>query len=230
MSTHTGIRKPLAATARRLRRSIVNLLPNGAQSSVPLLTRQVPPEFASGFGLLAQNMEHLASSRNKKAVLVMGAYPGDGRTTIVANLGIALARNGNRVVMVDAEPNGRSLAAAFRGDQRPAQADDEPSGEFHNGLSLAKVSGLPLHVLTLENIQKLSSGKLMDSLRSHFDFVLIDSPPFPEQLDVFRVAARCDGVIYAIRARAQNLRLLQDLKDQLDLLGVDLLGAVYSRV
>lgn len=227
MTNQSALHERNKNSTRRRRNPLGLMRTNGKGPQVPLLVNEVPPEFASAFGLLGQNLEHLASKGGQKVILVVGAYPGDGRTTIVANLGIALAKNKHRVVLVDADTRNPSLAAAFQHERR---FNGTQRKNYNNGVSLKKVRGTSLYVLTPQSTEKLTAGSLLQSLRDSFDFILIDSKPYPGEVDVFRLAALSDGVVYAIRSRAQDLKMLREFKEQLELLGVDLLGAIYSDV
>lgn len=209
--------------------SLSSVIPKKGPRRIPLLTNGPSSEFTAAVSLFAQNVEHLASTRNKRVYLVMGAYPGDGRTTTVANLGIALAMSKHRVVLVDADRRNPSLTAVM---QHLRQAGDsrERATDYKNGVALEKIRGLPLYILVPQTVDRVTAGTLVRSLRESFDFVLIDSAPFPGEVDVFRMAAVCDGVIYTIRSRMQNLKLLRQLKEQLDMLDVELVGAVFNQI
>jgi Mrp family chromosome partitioning ATPase len=229
MSAEQGLRSHRVAT-QSIGRSLSSLRPNGKQPGPPLLSNGDQPDLASAFSLLAQKLEHLAATRRTKAVLVMGAYPGDGRTTIVANLGIALAKNRHRVVLVDADLRHPLLAPALRSLLQEAPLNGGNGPVHNNGVSLEKmgIGGMPVYVLTPQTAEGVTSGSLMESLRASFDFILVDSAPYLGEADVFRLAALCDGAVYVMRSRAQDPELLRQVKEQLAWLGVDLLGAVYN--
>lgn len=75
------------------------------------LASPASPAFAEAFRLLALSVMGLGTTRPVKTIMVMGAYPGDGRTTTVANLGIALAELGSRVLAVEADARAPGLAS-----------------------------------------------------------------------------------------------------------------------
>lgn len=83
---------------------------------------------------------------------------GAGKTTLAAQLAVAWARRGNRVAVVDIDPQ-RSLANwhAFRMERHPDGA----------ALHLSDVAGWRL-------------GTELDRLRNRFDMVVVDTPPHAE--------------------------------------------------
>lgn len=199
----------------------------------PLVNRGVPPAFAEGIRMLAQNVEHAAAEQGLKVLLVMGTYPGDGRTTIAANLGIALAHNKHRVVLVDADNLNPSLHEVLGLEMRNGNVEPESIPRRNNGgVSLAKVNDKFLYVLAPDDAERFAEQKadeVLDALRTSFDFIVVDTAPCLGNADVFRLATLADAVIYAIRRRNQDLQALRSIRRQLTLLGANLLGAVYTK-
>lgn len=67
--------------------------------------------FSEAYRMLALSIARLDETRPMRTIIVMGAYPGDGRTTTVANLGIALAELGKRVLVVESDARAPQLAS-----------------------------------------------------------------------------------------------------------------------
>lgn len=195
-----------------------------------LTNNEVRPQFAETFRLLAQSVQHLAEGDHLKTILVMGAYRGDGRTTLVANLGISLALDKRRVILIDADNRNPCLRKMVNGDRRPI---------FHwlhstlryPGWTLDWVPDQEILLSVPENPQQLepdAMSLLLRSLSSTFDFILIDSPACGDHADAFQLAPLVDGVLYIVRRRQQDIGLQRRIKSQLELLGANFLGVVYN--
>lgn len=196
----------------------------------PLLVDEVDSAFAEAFRILSQSVEHLAFEKEIKSVLAMSPFPGDGRTTLVANLGLALAQQKHRVILVEAD--GRSPSLTHLAEAGNGEFDSPtPQTWNNNGWVLKQWTGLPLYVLTAKDDEPVpleSVSRLMESLRERFDFILLDPPPWHGRADVFRIAESVEAAIFVIRRRPQDIDTLRKAKGQLETLGVTILGTVYN--
>jgi len=183
----------------------------------------------------------LATGRAEGRVLVItSAEAGVGKTTVLANLGIALAETGRRVLLVDADLRRPSLHSIFDvcndwgltdllqdpGDGR------EPSVEtVARPTRITNVWVLPSGPGTATIARLLHSPNLhifTNRIRKLFDFILIDTAPIILYSDSRVLGRESDGVVVVARAnrtsretlRATCNRLLQD--------GIPILGTVLN--
>jgi Mrp family chromosome partitioning ATPase len=70
--------------------------------------------------------------------------------------------------------------------------------------------------------------ELLDSLRQHYDFVLVDTPPLLTITDPCVVAARVDGVVLTLRLSLSGPPHAQQAKEILSSLRANLLGVVIN--
>src|SRR5262249_21151033 len=121
-------------------------------------------------------------------VVFTSPAPGDGKTTITANLAIALAHANRRVLLVDGDLRRSRLHKIFRvrshqgfGELLRDGAPGSLDGIVANPLSIPSLSLLPAGELGKSpNAPVLSSSRLpglIARLRSEYDIVLIDAPP-----------------------------------------------------
>src|SRR5436305_7659274 len=83
-------------------------------SEPPLLRRDQPTSpAAEAYRGLAGTLQHILPHRPLRSVVVTSPAKGDGRTTVVANLGIVLARAGRTVVVVDCDLRNPQLHNAY---------------------------------------------------------------------------------------------------------------------
>lgn len=183
----------------------------------------------------------LAAGRAEGRVLVVtSAEAGVGKTTVLANLGIALAETGRRVLLIDADLRRPSLHNVFDicndwgltdllqdpGDGR------EPSVEtVARPTHITNVWVLPSGPGTATIARLLHSPNLRilaNRARKLFDFVLVDTAPIILYADSRVLGRESDGVVVVARAnrtsretlRATCSRLLQD--------GIPVLGTVLN--
>jgi len=194
-----------------------------------LITNRVRPAFAEAFRLLALNVVRLAETEGVHSLLVMSAYPGDGRTLAAANLAAALAGLGRRVAAVDCDTH-RPALARFLGvsvETATAPGDDGTLA----GVRPTDVSGLALVPTRLAadrqpDVPALQA--LLGALRPVTDCVVIDSPPCQRTADAYALAPLVDGVLYVVRRRRQDVAAQRSIQAQLQRLGARVLGAVFN--
>jgi Mrp family chromosome partitioning ATPase len=73
--------------------------------------------------MLAANLDFLTLNSTLKTIMVTSALPREGKTTTVANLGIALARQGRKVILLDFDAQAPSLHEFFDSNEGPGLSD-----------------------------------------------------------------------------------------------------------
>ncbi len=135
--------------------------------------------------------------------------PGEGKTTAVANLGVALAEVSSRVLLIDGDLRRRRLSELFRVSNTrgliellQSPSDRSPS-EFIQptgvpGLSVVSGGSAMLPAAQLLHSRQLT--KLLSRFRENFDVILIDTPPVLTAPDARILGRSADGVILLTRA------------------------------
>ena len=72
--------------------------------------------------------------------------------------------------------------------------------------------------------------ELLDTARSKYDYIIIDTPPMAKLIDGAIVGSLCDGAVIVIESGAISCHLVQKVKSQLEKSGCRILGAVLNRV
>ncbi len=217
---------------------------NGASHdpATALATWQNRPAFiAESFrGTLASILRNQASDKTQKIVLVTSAGPAEGKTTVVQNLGIALAETGRRVLLVDADfrrphlhrefslPNEWGLIDLLTEDQPLSEYPPEQLGVF---TGLPGLSILPNRV-TQHNVSKaLYSARLrtiLESLAKRYDMVLVDAPPLLSVADARIIAPLADALILVLRCGVTNRESAMEAYQRIQEDGLTLLGTVLT--
>ncbi|HBY62983.1 MAG TPA: hypothetical protein DEH78_24430 [Solibacterales bacterium] len=170
-------------------------------------------------------------------VLVTSPSPGEGKTTIAANLGVAMAEVNRRTVVIDMDLRRPSLHNTFGSipevDWTSLVMDDAPitAERIEPLLQATDFEGLSLLAAKAASASTIHSifnsprlGELLAVLRQRFAMVLLDSPPvlqFPEA----RLAGRfADGAVVVLRSRhterdAAMIALRRMAEDGIPLLG-----------
>lgn len=207
---------------------------------------------AEAFRVLRTSFEFATINRNARVVVVSSAVEGEGKTSTVANLAIACALAGRRVVLVDLDLRRPSIDRYFGLPERRgltdvvlASADLEdvifpiplPDGARGTG-RVERESGSPglLEVLPCgpvpPNAGELAGSRtlaeILELLRSRADLVLIDSSPLLRAGDTLALTPQVDALVVITRLGVVRRPMLSELARVLQATPVAKLGFVAT--
>jgi capsular exopolysaccharide synthesis family protein len=191
---------------------------------------------AEAFRQLRTNVQFVDVDRERKVILVSSATAGEGRTTTVCNLGLAVAEAGARVLIVDADLRDPSVAQCLSIDGTRGLTDVllnqitieraiQPIGPTLDVLPSGPLPPNPSELLGSNRMVKL-----LAMLRGRYDVILIDAAPLLPVTDAAVLAPRVDGVLVLVRHGKTVLRDLQAAKDALHAVSGRVLGSVMTMV
>jgi capsular exopolysaccharide synthesis family protein len=181
---------------------------------------------------LRTNVQFLAEG--KRLIEVTSPDPAQGKSTVVANLGVALAQIGVDTVIVDADlrrpmqhkifgvDNAHGLANLL--SVREPQIDLKPSG-FSN-LWVIPAGPPPPDPTELLHVRL---GNLIDRFRDLDALILIDTPPVLPVSDARLIAPHCDGVLLVVSAGAVKPAALESALERLEIVRANMLGIVLNQ-
>ena len=172
-----------------------------------------------------------------KTILVTSATPGEGKTTIAANLAITFAFSGAKTLLVDADLRLGRIAKAFKIDSEIGLSDVLRQRAHWREVivpsSTPNLSILP-RGKTLPHPAEHFLGKVTDQLLqevyAEFDYIILDSPPVMAADDVLSLAPKIDGTIFVIRFSTSSARRSRTAINLLVQRQANLLGVVCNDV
>ncbi len=171
-----------------------------------------------------------------KTLLVVGATPGSGATSVVSNLGSAMVSAGNRVLVIDANFRRPRLHAAFDAPESPGLADVLAGAMGFEEAVISKGVGpdlLAAGTAKHRMVEQLGSNRietLLGDLRDRYDYVLIDVAPALVAGDAQSLANRCDASMLVARALHEKRGMVARLRNELAESRAEFLGAMVNAV
>lgn len=192
--------------------------------------------FREAFRYLALAVKERIPATSAQMVLVTGCQPGDGASTIAANLATTAASRGRRVLVVDCNLRRPSLHGLF-GVPNTAGLSTVLSGrvEPQEVIAATRVRGvsvLPSGPSASQDWSLVDSEAMRDLLRvlaTHFDLVVLDAASMAEGADAVSLAPHTGGALLVIRRGRVHGDAAVSYLGTLESSGVDNLGLVMNR-
>ena len=210
----------------------------GIKLNDPLVVKNDPRSTAAeAFRALRTNIQFMNPDRSLKSIVITSACPGEGKTTLVANLAISMAQLGKKVVCVDTDLRKPELHNLFNTLNMKGLTDylmgihslgDVLQSTGIEGLSLITSGPKPPNPSEVLSSQKMKA--LMKQLSFEYDLVIYDSPPVISVTDAVILSSQTDGVILLIDSRASARQAVVKAKQTLELANAKIFGVVLGRV
>ncbi|PPC94636.1 MAG: chain length determinant protein tyrosine kinase EpsG [Methylotenera sp.] len=174
-------------------------------------------------------------NEGNKSLAVVSANEDEGCSNLAANLAVVFSQLGEQTLLIDAnlrepaqhkifnlnEPRGLSDILVGRADLNIVTRIDS----FVN-LSVLGAGTVP------PNPQELLSRSIFTDLINHaithYDIVIVDTAPAGDTSDAQTVAGRCGGALLVSKLNQTRVAELENVRDQLTVTGVQIVGAVVN--
>lgn len=208
--------------------------------SLIMLSSGGSARFASAreaFRRLRSSVQFLNSSSGVSSLIVTSSTPGEGKSLTAANLAIALAQNGSRVVIVSADLRRPTLERMFAMEAARQGLSDYLANAAE--LNAEKVPGIDNLWLIRSGTPPENPGELLSSdrfeqmvkelERENVEYIVIDTPPVLSTADALSAARFVDGVIVVVDTERTETADLLQVRTDLARSGSKVLGAVMNR-
>lgn len=212
--------------------------PKGAANVGIVSLDQPISEAAEAYRRLRTGVQFLGIDSPLTLVQVTSPVVGDGKSTTAANLAVAAARAGQRVLLIDADLRrprlheyfGVSATQGFTSVLLGEVTMAEVALRIGAAPSLAFVPCGPIPPDPSELLASKRAAEVLESLRGSVDLVIIDTPPVLAVSDPLVVSRLVDGVLLVASAGCTDSRQVAKALGQLQQVDAPVLGTVLNRL
>lgn len=192
---------------------------------------------AEAYRIARTNIQFAAVDTELTTLLITSSGPEEGKSTTAANLGIAFAQSGKRVIIVDADLRKPTQHKVWETDNALGLTNLLLGGmEITTALKTSPMKNL--HVVTTGPIppnpaELLGSQRmtnLLKSIRDYADVIIIDSPPVIAVTDAALLAPQVDGVVLVVASGQAKIEAAQRARQMLLNGKAKILGTILNMV
>lgn len=218
--------------------AVLGTVPRLSEDEPMLVTRAEPKSaLIEAFQTIHANLNFASVDHAVNSLVITSAGPGEGKTFVVANLALTMARQGKQVIVVDADLRRPTLHKRFGIDNAEGLttvlASDRSIEEV---LAATETEGLRLLLsgpIPPNPVELLASDKMTElcqALANRADLVLYDTPPIVIVSDAPTLASQSDGVLLVIEQGGVSKRLVTEAQDILAHAHARTIGVVLNKV
>lgn len=215
---------------------------DAVKEDVPLIGGEIPFTALESYKLLRTKLQFsFAEGDGCRVIGVTSALSGEGKSLTSINLAYSLSELGKRVILIDADMRRPTLAKKLSIKNEPGLSSClTGQRDLNNLLQNCGIAGneKAFRVIAAGQnppnpVELLSSNRMdvmLETLRKHYDYIILDMPPVMEVSDVLAVANKLDGVLLVVRHNMCNRTVLNSTVRQLAFVNAKVLGVVYNSV
>jgi capsular exopolysaccharide synthesis family protein len=212
-------------------------MPEDRTSTLITITHPRSP-ISEAYRTLRTNLEFTSLDKPIRSMVVTSASPEEGKSTTLANLAVAVAQAGKKVILVDCDLRRPSLHQIFDARNAPGLSDMMRDD--------ALMSQPPLQETAVPNLYLLPSGtippnpaellasrrmsEVIAALQQRAEMVLFDAPPVIAVTDAAVLSSKVDAVLLVISAGKTKREHAKKAKALLDKVNAHLIGTVLNNV
>lgn len=186
---------------------------------------------------LRTNIQFCNTDKAVKTICLTSCIPNEGKSSISINLAVSMARDGKKVLHIDA-------------DMRKPRTYKDVTSRYNVGLS-NYLSGMveledAIRATNIDNLDVIVCGpkppnpaellgterfsQMLAVLKEKYDYVIIDTPPLGSMIDAAIVASQTDGTIMLIEYNTVDYKKAVMVKEQLEKANARILGVVINKI
>ena len=171
-----------------------------------VVVQREPDSFISEiYRMIQTNIKFLPVKQQPKVILMTSSVPGEGKSTVAANLAAAMSQLGRKVLLIDGDLRKASQHHLWQQNNQAGIKD-----VITQKVPLARVVSQPMKQLDLltsgtiapNPLSLLDSPEMVDLVRAarkEYELIIIDAPPLAITADVLTLSKLADGIVFISR-------------------------------
>lgn len=204
-----------------------------------LITHRDPKSpISEVFKTLRTNLQFMKHKDDAISLLVTSTMPGEGKTWVTSNLGIAFAQSDKRVVIIDSDMRKGRLHNVFDTKIFPGLsnylAEDKKSIKEYliqtemKNLWIIPAGNVPPNPSELLSTERMLQG--LEELKRSFDVILFDSTPCMLVTDAVIISRIVDATMIVSSHKLTKMENLKTVQKNIENVGGKIAGVIINRI
>lgn len=205
----------------------------------PRIVTYFDPEavISEQYRILRTNIQSNNISKSLKTIAISSALSSEGKSITAVNLAVTMARGLDKtVLLVDCDLRGGTIHQLLAINPAQGLSDILIDGSVSeltfyksriDNLTILPRGGVPRNPSELLGSKKMR--RLLEELKSRFDYIILDSPPIIPLTDACVLGALVDGVIFVVQAHKTPRRMVEQAQNLLNRVHAKMLGFVLTQ-
>jgi succinoglycan biosynthesis transport protein ExoP len=175
-----------------------------------------------------------------RVVALASALPGEGKSTILANLSVTLAQANHRTLLIDGDLRLGGLSKLFHMTGTPIGSGltdyltgQSPLEGAIYSTTVANLDIMPVGSVApnpAELVGSASMKRLLSLLKEKYDFIMVDTPPIMVVADGLLLSRLVDSVIFVTRCGQTPRHTAREARAKLNRIRARVIGFVLNEV
>ena len=217
---------------------LIGVIPE-VESNRPLLVTNKSElfVFVEAYKALRTYLKFISKAKGCSSFVVTSAVPGECKSSTVINLGISLAQEGKRVIVVDCDlrkpilhkymkinRNKRGLTNILMEDEKL-----EDCIKYFQEINLSVLFSGTASLNPTELLSSETMVEILNILKDEYDYVILDAPPILVVTDAAILGSMVDGALMVVRSNFVPPVVATLAKQRLEEVGVNNYGVILTR-
>ena len=211
---------------------------NSVRTEINILNDGENSDYVEAMRLIRTRLER--QMEGKQVLMVTSSISGEGKSTVAANLAIAMARKGKRVILVDCDLRNPTVSQIFElKDKYPGlvsilrgksklEESLVPVTDHGNPIGLTLLPGGEREPRLVEILSSENMKNVIDTLRSMADVVILDTPPSAMLVDAMMLVRYVDAIAYVVMSDYARRRYIFEGVEELTTAGAPIVGCILN--
>lgn len=204
---------------------------------VKLTDKDVPFTIVESYKSIRTNITFALSTVDRKIFAVSSPNPCEGKSTTSANIAIALAQGGNKVLLIDADMrkavqhkifglrNKKGLSSVISKMSKLEECIQKNVMENLDVMTAGPVPPNPSELLASD-----SMGAILDKLNEEYSMILLDTPPINVVTDAMELAKNTSGIVTVLRYGKTTDDDVEEAIKKIEFAQMNMLGFIMNDV
>ncbi|MCR5373224.1 MAG: polysaccharide biosynthesis tyrosine autokinase [Solobacterium sp.] len=208
-------------------------------SSINIMEHNVQENYLEALRLIRTRVLRRLEENKHKVIMVTSSVPGEGKTTIAANLAISMSGKDKKVILIDCDLRNPSLQEIFKIPEDQPGIVEVLNREVRLSQAIVNYADYGMDLMVLFGSQKRTTastellsgetmGTLIEGLKQRFDVIILDTPPSAMLVDAMLVSKYVDEALYVIMCDYAKKSVVVNGIQELSTAGVEIGGFILN--